>query len=68
MSDLKNDASYCVGLSTPSATSQVTVLQRMPVGSIWKLFIPQDLAYGANPRPAEPFMALVFEVELLAAR
>ncbi|HIA35310.1 MAG TPA: FKBP-type peptidyl-prolyl cis-trans isomerase [Flavobacteriales bacterium] len=44
-------------------------LQLMPVGSKWKLFIPSELAYGANPRqggPIEPNMALVFEVELLS--
>ena len=46
----------------------VEALQLMPVGSKWKLFIPQELAYADNPRPGgkiEPFMALVFEVELL---
>lgn len=43
-------------------------LQLMSVGSKYKFFIPQDLAYGANPRPGgpiQPFAALVFEVELL---
>ncbi len=42
-------------------------LQLMPVGSKYKLYIPQDLAYGANPRPGviKPYMALIFEVELL---
>ena len=43
-------------------------LQLMPQGSKWKLFIPEDLAYGANPRPGgpiKPHMALIFEVELL---
>jgi len=39
----------------------------MPVGSIWEVFIPQDLAYGANEqRDIKPFSALVFKVELLA--
>jgi FKBP-type peptidyl-prolyl cis-trans isomerase FklB len=42
-------------------------LQLMNVGAKYKFFIPQELAYGANPRPGviKPFMALVFEVELL---
>jgi FKBP-type peptidyl-prolyl cis-trans isomerase len=43
-------------------------LQLMPVGSKYRLYIPEDLAYGANPHPGgpiEPFMTLVFDVELL---
>lgn len=43
-------------------------LQLMSVGSKYKFFIPQDIAYGAFPRqggPIKPFSALVFEVELL---
>lgn len=47
----------------------VEALQLMPVGSKWKLFVPSDLAYGANPHPGgpiEPHMALIFEVELLS--
>ena len=43
-------------------------LQLMTVGSKYKFFIPQELAYGAFPRqggPVKPFEALVFEVELL---
>ena len=43
-------------------------LQLMPVGSKYKFFIPQDLAYGAFPRQGgviKPFAPLVFEVELL---
>jgi FKBP-type peptidyl-prolyl cis-trans isomerase FklB len=45
----------------------VEALQLMPVGSKWKLFIPQDLAYGSRGAGAAipPFAALVFEVELL---
>lgn len=43
-------------------------LQLMKEGAKFKFFIPQDLAYGANPRPGgpiKPFMPLVFEVELI---
>jgi FKBP-type peptidyl-prolyl cis-trans isomerase FklB len=39
----------------------------MNKGAKYKLFIPQELAYGATPRPGKikPFAAIVFEVELL---
>lgn len=44
-------------------------LQLMPEGSKYRLYIPQDLAYGANPHPGgaiQPYDALVFDVELLS--
>ncbi len=44
-------------------------LQLMPVGSKFKFYIPNELAYGANPQPGsiiKPYMPLVFEVELLS--
>lgn len=39
----------------------------MPVGAKWKLFIPSDLAYGAERRSAEiaPNTTLIFELELV---
>lgn len=42
-------------------------LQLMGEGAKYKFFIPQELAYGANPRGGviKPFMPLVFEVELI---
>jgi FKBP-type peptidyl-prolyl cis-trans isomerase FklB len=43
-------------------------LQLMKEGAKYKFFIPQDLAYGANPRPGgaiKPYATLVFDVELL---
>ena len=43
-------------------------LQLMPVGSKWRFYIPQELAYGANPDPRgpiQPYAMLIFEVELL---
>ena len=44
-------------------------LKLMPVGSKWKVYLPAEMAYGANPRPGgpiEPNMALIFEIELIA--
>ena len=42
-------------------------LQLMSEGSKYRFFIPQELAYGANPSGdiIKPFMPLIFEVELL---
>ena len=45
----------------------VEALQLMPVGSKWKLFIPSNLAYGAQGagQSIAPHSTLIFEVELL---
>jgi len=45
----------------------VEALQLMPVGSKWKLFIPSELAYGAQGAGQQigPHTTLIFEVELL---
>ena len=43
-------------------------LQLMNEGSKYRLYIPQELAYGAHPHPGgpiQPFSALIFDVELL---
>lgn len=43
-------------------------LQLMSKGSKYRLYIPENLAYGGTPNsggPIEPFMALIFDVELL---
>lgn len=45
----------------------VEALQLMPVGSKWKLFIPSNLAYGAQGAGQHigPHTTLIFDVELL---
>jgi len=46
-------------------------LQLMNPGAKYKFFIPQDLGYGATPRPGgkiKPFATLIFEVELLEVK
>lgn len=68
------DSSIARGEPATFGVSQVIsgwteALLLMPVGSKWKVFIPQDLAYG--PRGAgggeiPPYAALIFEMELLA--
>lgn len=58
-------ASFGVNQVIPGWTE---ALQLMPKGAKYRLYIPQDLAYGATPHPGgpiEPYMALIFDVELL---
>ncbi|RRD00936.1 FKBP-type peptidyl-prolyl cis-trans isomerase [Prevotella sp. OH937_COT-195] len=66
------DSSYERGTAVPMRVNQVIpgfteALLHMPVGSIWEVCIPQELAYG--PREAgkiKPFSALVFKIELVS--
>lgn len=73
ISGIEFDSSYKRG---QPATFQVNgvikgwteALQLMPMGSKWQLFIPAELAYGAQNKSAEigPNSTLIFEVELLS--
>ena len=42
-------------------------LVHMPAGSIWEVYIPQDLAYGERQQGTDikPFSTLIFKIELL---
>jgi FKBP-type peptidyl-prolyl cis-trans isomerase FklB len=58
-------AEFGVGQVIPGWTE---ALQIMPVGSKYRVFIPENLAYGAQaPQGSaiKPFSTLIFEVELL---
>jgi FKBP-type peptidyl-prolyl cis-trans isomerase FklB len=47
------------------------VLQLMPVGSKWQVFIPSDLAYGERGAPGAgiaPNSVLIFEIELMGIK
>lgn len=66
------DSSYDRGQPIDFAVSGVIAgwteaLQLMPVGSKWRLYIPQHLAYGERGAGASiaPYSTLIFEVELL---
>ena len=60
----KDPITFNVGGVIPGWTE---VLQLMPVGSKWTVYIPYDKAYGAQERGEhiKPFSTLVFDVELL---
>ncbi len=59
----KKDAEFGVGQVIPGWTE---VLQLMPVGSTYMVYIPQDKAYGARQagRLIKPYSTLIFKVEL----
>ncbi len=43
-------------------------LCHMPAGSVWEVYIPQDLAYGERQQnKIDPFSVLIFKIELLEA-
>ena len=69
------DSSYSRGEPAAFPVSGVIpgwteALKLMPVGSKWQLFIPSNLAYGAQGAGADigPDATLIFEVELLAIK
>ncbi len=68
------DSSYKRGQPVTFPVGQVIkgwteVLQLMPVGSKWEVYIPSDLAYGpqgAGRGPIGPNQTLIFEIELVS--
>lgn len=67
------DSSYQRGKPATFGVHQVIpgwteALQLMPAGSKWRVYIPQELGYGARGAGGAipPYAALVFDVELLA--
>ena len=63
--DRNSPATFGVNQVIPGWTE---ALQLMNEGSKYRLYIPQELAYGESPHPGgpiQPFMALIFDVELL---
>lgn len=65
------DSSYKRGKSSTFKCSGVIkgwseILQLMPVGSLWEVYIPQELAYGnQSASKIPPFSTLIFKIELL---
>lgn len=58
-------AEFIVGQVIPG---WVEALQLMSEGAKWRIFIPEELAYGAQPPRGsniKPFSTLIFDVELL---
>ncbi|MCQ2128201.1 MAG: FKBP-type peptidyl-prolyl cis-trans isomerase [Bacteroidaceae bacterium] len=44
-------------------------LTMMPVGSVWELYIPENLAYGSQQKPNIPaYSTLIFKVELIGIK
>lgn len=45
------------------------VLKRMPAGSTWEVYIPQELAYGSRETGTiPPFSTLIFKIEVLEVK
>ena len=65
------DSSYKRGEPTTFRANQVIkgwteALTHMPAGSVWEVYIPQELAYGERAQSKiDPFSTLIFKIELL---
>lgn len=66
------DSSYKNGQPVSLRANQVIkgwteTLVHMPVGSVWEVYIPQELAYGEREQgQIKPFSALIFKIELIS--
>ena len=65
------DSSYKRGEPATFRANQVIkgwteALTHMPAGSVWEVYIPQEMAYGERAqRNIDPFSALIFKIELI---
>ena len=66
------DSSYKRGEPVSLRANQVIkgwieALVHMPVGSVWEVYIPQNLAYGERGQgQIKPFSVLIFKIELVS--
>ena len=66
----KHGEAFVVDMRRPRAIpGWVEVLKRMPAGSIWEVYIPQELGYGYNGGGAiPPFSTLIFKMEIVEVK
>jgi FKBP-type peptidyl-prolyl cis-trans isomerase FklB len=73
LNDTIFDSSYKRGEPLVMRANQVIkgwtdALTHMPAGSIWEVYIPQELAYGEREQgDIKPFSMLIFKIELIEA-
>ena len=66
------ESSYKNGQPVTMRANQVIkgwteALVRMPAGSVWEVYIPQELAYGEREAgPIKPYSPLIFKIEVVS--
>ncbi|MDD7605572.1 MAG: FKBP-type peptidyl-prolyl cis-trans isomerase [Prevotellaceae bacterium] len=66
------DSSYKRGEPVQFRANQVIkgwteALTHMPAGSVWEVYIPQNMAYGDQEQgPIKPYSVLIFKIELVS--
>lgn len=74
INDTVFDSSYRRGKPSEFRVNHVIkgwteALTMMPAGSVWEVYVPQDLAYGERKaNKVDPFSTLIFKIELLEVK
>lgn len=68
-SSYKRNEPFTVDMKGGVIAGWIEALKRMPAGSVWEVYIPQELAYGSREMGnIPPFSTLIFKIEVLEVK
>jgi len=68
-SSYKRNEPFTVNMKGGVIPGWIEALKRMPAGSVWEVYIPQELGYGSRDMGTiKPFSTLIFKIEVLEVK